>query len=163
MHSARRMRRAAVASIALVLTFCAGGRGPSSTSVPGHGALSVQITPNPVVATNVGGDTYQFPFDVIVRETAGHPVDIDRVSANVVALGGIQVGSDSYDAARIRSLGFSTHVPANGELRYHFDQRRDVSNSIVFNAGVSADIRVDGHDETGTATSATTRVSVTRG
>ena len=156
------MKRTFIAAIALFLSFCGSGRGPGNTSVPGHGALSITVSPNPVVATNVGGDTYQFPFDVILRETGGHPVDVDRVTANVVALGGLQVASETYDANRIRSLGFSTHIPANGQLRYHFDQRREVSNPLLFQ-GVSADIRVDGHDETGTATTAGTRVSVTRG
>ncbi|GAC1432186.1 MAG: hypothetical protein NVSMB68_04640 [Thermoanaerobaculia bacterium] len=156
------MRRVAFLPLALLISFCAGGRGASNTSVPGHGALNIQISPNPVVATKVSGSTYDFPFDVVLRETGGHPVEVDRVSANVVALGGIQVASETYDAARIRSLGFSTHVPPNGELRFHFDQRRDVTNDLLFQ-GVSAEIRVDGHDETGTPTTAVTRVSVVRG
>lgn len=156
------MRRAVLASLALLVSFCAGGRGPSNVSVAGHGALSVQISPNPIVATRVSGSTYDFPFDVVLRETGGHPVDVDRVTANVFALGGIQVASETYDAARIRSLGYSPHIPANGELHYHFDQRRDVTNDLLFQS-VSADIRVEGHDETGTQTTAATRVSVTKG
>lgn len=155
------MKRAALVPLALLLSFCAGSRGPTTTAVAGHGALSIQIQPNPVVAHRVSGTTYDFPFDVVLRETGGHPVEVDQVSANVVALGGIQVASEAYDAAKINSLGFSTHVPANGELHYHFAQRRDVTNDLLFQ-GVSADIRVDGHDETSTTTTASTRVSVTK-
>ncbi len=155
------MRRVALVPFALLVSFCAGGRGPASTSVAGHGALTIQISPNPVVATRIRGSIYDFPFEVVLRETGGHPVDVDRVSANVLALGGIQVASESYDAARIASLGYSTHVPANGEMHYRFDQRRDVTNDLLFQ-GVSAEIRVDGQDETGTPTTAGTRVSVTK-
>ena len=156
------MRRALLVPLALVFSFCAGGRGPSNISVAGHGALNIQISPNPIVAKRVSGSTYEFPFDVVLRETGGHPVDVDRVSANVFALGGIQVATETYDAARIRSLGYSPHIPANGELHYHFAQQRDVTNDLLFQ-GVTADIRVEAHDETGTATTAATRVSVTKG
>ena len=155
------MKPASLIPLALFLSFCAGGRGPSNVSVAGHGALSVQISPNPIVATRVSGSTYDFPFDVVLRETGGHPVDVDRVTANVFALGGIQVASETYDAARIQSLGYSPHIPANGEMHYHFDQRRDVTNELLFQ-GVYADIRVEGHDESGAATTAATRVSVTK-
>ena len=155
------MRRASLLPLALIVSFCAGGRVPSNVSVAGHGALSIQISPNPVIATKVGGSTYDFPFDVVLRETGGHPVDVDRVSANVFALGGIQIAAETYDAARITSLGYSTHIPANGESHEHFDQRRDVTSDLLFQ-GVSADIRVEGHDETGAQTTAATRVSVTK-
>src|SRR5713226_6713156 len=102
------MRRAAFAAFLLLASFCAGGRNIGNTSIAGHGAISIQILPNPVVATKVSGSTYDFPFEVIVRETGGHPVDVSRVTATVYALGGIQIGSESYDATRIAQLGYST-------------------------------------------------------
>lgn len=156
------MRRAFYLLVAVVLSSCAGGRGPSNVSLPGHGALSIQISPNPIVAHKVSGSTYEFAFDVALRETGGHPVDVDRVKADVFALGGIQIASETYDAARIRSLGYSTRINPNSEVRYRFSERREVTNDLLFQA-VSADVRVDGHDETGTATTAATRVSVTKG
>lgn len=158
------MRRlTALIPLLLLASFCAGGRGGNvNTAVPGHGALNVAINPNPIVASRVSGSTFDFPFEVVLRETGGHPVEITRVSANVFALGGIQVGSEAYDAARIRSLGYSTHVPAGGELRYRFSQRRDVPNELLFQ-GVSADIRVEGLDDTGAPTTAGTNVSVRKG
>ncbi|HSP33835.1 MAG TPA: hypothetical protein VLU46_05915 [Thermoanaerobaculia bacterium] len=130
--------------------------------MPGHGAISIAILPNPVVATRVSGTTYDFPFEVVVRETGGHAVDVTNVSATVFGPANIQIGSESYDAAKINSLGYATRVPPNGELHYRFNPRRDVSDDRLFGS-VSADIRVDGHDESGTAASAATRVSVTRG
>ena len=77
----------------------------------------MQIVPNPIVATKVSGNTYDFPFEVVVRETGGHPVDISRVSAEVYALGGIRIAEESYDAAKIRSLGYGTRVAANAVSR----------------------------------------------
>ncbi len=155
------MRGVALVPLALLASFCAGSRGPVSPSATGHGALSIQVNPNPIVATRVQGTVYDFPLEVVLHETGGHGVDIDRVSANVTALGGIQVASESYDAAQIAGMGYPTHLPANGELHYRFDQRRDVTNDLLFQA-VSAKIMVEGHDETSTPTTAATRVSVTR-
>jgi hypothetical protein len=156
------MKRAAILPL-LLLTFCAGGRGSiPSKSVPGHGAIQIQIAPNPIVATKVSGDTYDFPFEVIIRETGGRPVTVSRVSADVLALGGIRVGSESYDAAKITSLGYSTRVPANGELRYRFNPRRSVGDDRLF-GNVSAEIRVEGRDDQGAPASAGTTVTVRRG
>ena len=130
-------------------------------SQPGHGAITVTVSPNPIVAQQVSGSTYEFPFDIIVRETGGHAVTINNVSVNVFAFGGIPVGSDRYDASRISSLGFATIVPPNGELRYHMHPRQSVTDIRLFN-GVSAEVRVDATDDTGVATNATTRVTVRR-
>ena len=154
--------RAGLVSLALLATFCAGGRGSAgNTSVGSHGAITVQILPNPIVATRVSGSMYDFPFEVVLRETGGHPVDLERVTASVFALGGIPVGTETYDAAKIASLGYSARVPANGELRYRLKPRRDVINELLFQ-GVSADIRIDGRDDTGTPAQAATRVTVNR-
>src|SRR5712691_1200349 len=151
-----------VATLALCAMACVTPKTGTmkGTSFPGHGAISLQIVPNPVVATKISGKTYEFPFDVIVRETAGRAVTISRVSADVFAVGGIHVANESYDAARIASLGYSTNVPGNGELRYHFSPRKDVTDDRLF-GGVYAQIRVDAYDETNTPTSATTTVTVT--
>jgi hypothetical protein len=157
------MTRVASAAALLFLLSCAGGRGDGSTALPGHGAIAIQIIPNPIVATKVSGDTYDFPFEVVIRETGGRPVEITRVSAEVYALGGtIRIASESYDATRIRSLGYNTTVPARGEVRYRFSQRRSVPDERLF-GNVSADLRVDARDDTGAATSATTTVTVRRG
>ncbi len=156
------MKRAAFVLFIAVAASCAGRGNLGSTSVPGHGAIAIEVVPNPVVATRVSGNTYDFPFEVVVRETGGKAIDVTSVSATVFALGGIQLGSETYDAAKINQLGYSTHVPANGELRYRFNQRREVTDSRLFQ-GVSADIRAEARDDTGTPTTAETRVSVRQG
>jgi hypothetical protein len=155
------MKRFAILALALLPLACATPRGGTSksTSTPGHGAIKLTITPNPVVATNVGGNTYEFPFDVVIRETGGHPVTIERVTANVFAAGGIPVASESYDAAKIQSLGFATAIQAKGEIHYHFAPRKDVADERLFTS-VYGDIRVEGIDDNGARTSTTTTITL---
>lgn len=159
MISARNLLALLIAAV--VVAGCAGGGGTSSRSQPGHGAISLQIVPNPIIATRVSGETYDFPFEVVIRETGGRPVDITRVSADVYALGGIRIADESYDAEKIRSLGYSTSIPANGEARYRFAPRRSVPDDRLFSS-VSATLRVEARDDTGAATSAQTEVTVRR-
>ena len=155
------MKKALLLPAVLLAAFCAGARTTPPTAVPGHGAIRIEIVPNPIVATKVSGDTYDFPFEVVVREVGGRTVDVTRVSADVYALGGIRIANESYDAARINSLGFATRVPANGELRYRFSQRREVPDDRLF-GGVTAEIRVQARDDTGTAATDSTTVTVRR-
>ena len=157
------MKKLSFVAIALTLIACATpNSGTSRTNAqPGHGAISLSVQPNPIVAHKVGGTTYEFPFDVSVRETGGRAVTINSVSVDVYALGGMRVGSDTYDAARIAALGYPTNIPGNGELRYHLAPRKDVSDDRLF-GGVYGEVRVSAADETATPATATTRVTVTR-
>lgn len=150
-------------SLFLVLAGCSSS-GPTSTSsaTPGAGAVSIEIIPNPIVARAVAGSNqYDFPFEVVVRETGGRPVTVTRVSADLFAMGGLKVGNESWDADRIRSMGYGVDIPARGELRYRFNPRREVPDERLF-GGVRAELRVDARDDTGATTSASTVVTVTR-
>jgi len=71
------------------------------------------------------------------------------------------VANESYDAARIRSLGFQTAIPPNGELRYRFTPRETVTDDRLF-GGVEAQLTAEATDDTGTATTAKTTVTVTK-
>jgi hypothetical protein len=145
----------------LSLVACNGAQS-GVTSVPGAGAVSIAIVPNPIVATRVDGSMYEFPFEVVVRETGGRPITVTRVTAEVFAPGGISLGRETWDADRIRSLGFAVTVNPNGELRYRFAPRRDVPDDRLFGS-VRAELKVDAVDDQGTPTSAATVVTVTRG
>jgi hypothetical protein len=154
------MKNFAILSV-LLLAACNNGPSSGVTSVPGHGAISVRVEPNPIVAKQVSGGTYDFPFEVIVRETGGRAVNISRVSVNVVFAGGISVGSESWNASEIRAMG---HDPALGPLserRFRFNPRKEVPDDRLF-GGVTAELRVEGTDDTGTPTNATTSVTVRR-
>jgi len=156
------MRHLAILSgVLIALTACQSGSPDGVTSVPGHGAVAIQIVPNPIVATSVSGKTYEFPFEVVVRETGGRPVNVTRVSATVVAPGGITLARESWDAERIRSMGYSTSLNPFGEARYRFTPRREVPDERLF-GGVAAELKLDAVDDTGQVASATTRVTITR-
>lgn len=159
------MRRLALLPI-LLLAFCTSGNGGTGVRQPpdlppGQGAISIEIVPNPILATKVSGDMYEFPFEVVVRETGGQSVNIERVSADVLALGALRVAQENYDAARIRALGYETSIPANGTLRYTFRPRKEVTDDRLFGS-VSADIRADGRDANGASVTATTTVTIRR-
>ena len=146
-----------------LVTACATPRAGASrsSSQPGHGAVSMQIVPNPIVATPVSGSTYDFPFDVVVRETGGHPLTVRQIVLDVFAFGGLKVASESYDAARISALGYPTTIPANGDLRYHLAPRKEVSDDRLFGS-VTGQVRIEATDDSGAPTNASTTVTVTR-
>jgi hypothetical protein len=153
-------------NLALSLTLLAAlaaCQGPQSgvTSVPGHGAVAVEVIPNPIVAKQVSGNTYDFPFEVVVRETGGRATTIQRVTANVFLSGGLSLARESWDAERIRSMGYNTTLGPSSEVRYRFTPRKDVPDERLF-GGVSAELKVEATDDTGAATEATTIVTVRR-
>jgi hypothetical protein len=151
----------------LALLFCltalaaCNGAQSGVTSVPGHGAVTISVEPNPIVATHVSGDTYDFPFDVVVRETGGRQVTVNRVTATVYGPANLKLADESWDSARIRSMGYDVTVGPNRELRYHFAPRKSVPDDRLF-GGIEAELKVEGVDDTGTATTASTKVTVRR-
>lgn len=155
------MKNVALVCCLLAAVACSQGTQDRPATVPGQGAVAIQIVPNPIVARQVSGDTYDFPFEVIVRETGGRAVQIQRVTATVRGPGGFALANESWDAERIRSMGYDTRVGANGELRYRFSPRKSVPDDRLF-GGVSADLRVEAIDEGANPTTASTNVTVTR-
>src|ERR1700759_2571898 len=81
------VKRILAASLVAFSFACATARTPAIPPAE-HGAVTIEIIPNPVVARHLDGNTYEFPFEVVVRETGGHPVSVARVHAEVYALGG---------------------------------------------------------------------------
>jgi hypothetical protein len=156
-------QRLGLAVISLVAAFCSGGGGGNSQPVvsPGRAALEIFVEPNPIVATKVSGNTYDFPFAIGIRERGGVPVEIQRVGIEVLTLGTISVYERTYGREEIVRLGYPTAVNANGEIRYRFTPRKEVPDDRLFGA-VTADLWVEGTDAGGDQIRATTRVTVTR-
>ncbi len=157
------MKRLLLIPIALTLSFCASSNdSPIPIQAPvGRGSITIDIIPNPIVATRVNDETYDFPFEVVVRETGGRDVEIERVTADVRALGAIPVADESYDAAKIRSLGYATRIPANSEVRYRFTPRKEVPDDRLFGS-VSAELRAIAHDDSGAPANASVTVTIRR-
>ncbi|HEX6096035.1 MAG TPA: hypothetical protein VF432_06920 [Thermoanaerobaculia bacterium] len=155
------LRRIALALSLAALAACGGGPQTAPTAIPGRGALAVSVVPNPIRATLVSGTTYDFAFEVIVRETGGRPVNVTDVTATVQLPGGFTVARESYDAGRIQALGYATTIPANGERRYRFAPRKEVPDERLF-GGVSARLTVEGSDDMSAPVTASTTVTVER-
>lgn len=148
-----------------LLSFACGGASSSSSTqpatTPGRAALSIRVEPNPIVARQVRGETYEFPFTVSIRESNGVAVNIDRVSVNVRALGTITVYEEAYGATDIARLGYPTALAGGAELRYAFKPQKEVPDDRLF-GGVTADLRVEGTDANGNRVTANTDVTVSR-
>src|SRR5260370_41905460 len=101
------MKRVAILPLLLSLAFCQTSQPGSgrTVSLPGHGAISIQIVPNPIVAIPAGGNSYDFPVDVIVRETGGRGVTVNRVTAPVYGPAGIKIPEQTPDAEQIQDPG----------------------------------------------------------
>ncbi len=157
------MKRLALIALVCLPLACASQRPGTnkSTATPGRGEIKLTITPSAVVAANVSGSTYDFPFDAVVKETGGHPVTIDRVTASVYAGGGIPVATESFDAAKIKSLGFATSIQAKHEIHYHFVPRMEVTDDHLFSR-IYGDVRVEGLDDNGARVSSTATITVTK-
>jgi len=159
------IRSIAILAAISILNACSSTRSDGtmttpSTTVPLHGAISITVTPNPIVAHPAGGDLYLFPFELSARETGGRDVHIDRVTLDVYALGAIRVYSESYDAAKIAALGYPTSITAGSVARYRLPPRQRADERLF--GGVSGELRVDGTDAAGNPVTARTTVTVTR-
>jgi len=152
------MRKLAL-SLTLLLAFAGCGGSTGVSSMPGHGAIAIEVIPNPIVAINTSGDTYDLPFVVVIRETGGRPVTVQHVTATVFLGGGFQLGREAWDANQIRALGYNTTLAPNSETRYKFSPRKAVPDDRVF-GGLSAELEVVAIDDTGMETSARTKVTV---
>lgn len=133
-----------------------------SPPAPKPARLTLRVTPNPIVAAPLDGDRYQFDFELEIREEGGSAVTIDRVSADVVAFGGLRIASRKMDAAEIARRGYATRVEANRAVRYAFSQKHDVPDDRLLEA-VKAELLIEGTDALGNRTTARATVGVVRG
>jgi hypothetical protein len=148
--------------LALVgLSACTSGGGGSTPVVTGHGALSISVSPNPIIARKVSGSIYDFPFTLVVREVGGLAVRIDSVSIDVDVLGGLRIYSQSFDAAELTRRNLPTYLGTGAELRYQFKPRRDVTDDRLFSS-VSAELTIRATDAAGAAVTARSTVTVQR-
>lgn len=142
--------------LALLLAgACASGGSDRSSNA----AASIQIDPNPIIATQLSDGRWEFPFTVGIRENAGVGFRIDQVSAEVIAFGGVRVHQQVMDAAEIARLGYPTEIRANGLIELPFRPVRNVPDASLFQ-NVSAVVSLRGTDQNGNTVSASQTVRV---
>ena len=151
----------ALCTIALLLAFSCSSSRNLEPARNQSGAIAINIIPNPIIATHVSGNTYDFAFVASIREINGVNVNVDRISVDVTALGAISVYKESMDAEQIAAMGYPRAIGAGGELRYDFHQRKNVPDERLF-GNVRALLTVDGTDAKGNHVSAQTTVTVRR-
>lgn len=155
--------RAAAGALALAAALLSGACATAPPPPPPEPArLTLRVTPNPIVATPLDGDRYQFDFELEIREEGGTDVTIDRVSADVVAFGGLRIASRKMDAAEIARRGYATSVDARRSVRYAFSQKHDVPDDRLLES-VKAELLIEGTDALGNRTTARATVGVVRG
>ena len=144
----------------LLVAGCSGNN--DTPTAPGRGALALTVNPNPILAKKVAGTsgTYDFPFEIVLRETGGQTVTVTALRVDVKTLG-VRVLTKTYDATYLRDQNYSPVIPAGGTVRYAFAPREDAPDSI-FSTNVEADLQVEGVDDKGNAVRQTKTVSVTR-
>ncbi len=158
----RRPRQRLIAALALVVTALAAACASAPPPLPTPGRLSLRVTPNPIVATPLDGDRYQFDFELEIREEGGSDVAIDRVSADVLAFGGLRIASRKMNAAEIERRGYATKVAAGHVVHYAISQKHDVPDDRLLDA-VKAELLIEGTDELGNRTTSRATVGVVRG
>jgi len=154
--------RIAASAVAFVAALLAGACATAPPPSVQPGRLTLRVTPNPIVATPLDGDRYQFDFELEIREEGGSDVVIDRVSADVLAFGGLRIASRKMNAAEIERRGYPTSVGARRSIRYPFSQKHDVPDDRLLDA-VKAELLIEGTDALGNRTTARATVGVLRG
>jgi hypothetical protein len=153
------MLRVLLLSMPLLLSACSDADTPVTRAVsePGHGRVSVAVEPNPIVAKRISDDLIGLPFDVVVTETAGVPVDVQKLVLNV-SLAGASVYSLTFTAEDLRKAGQSTTVPGSGSVRFAFHPKTRKDDRILGSA--SGEVTVVAVDGTSALALAATGVSV---
>ncbi len=106
---------------ALALVGCGGDSSPTrSTPVPAatpdppRSALSMTVSPNPVIATPSGDSSFPFAarFNVIVRETAGLACNINRINVSLAGSGSVL----EWNPGDITRMAGTNFIAASGSL-----------------------------------------------
>lgn len=145
-------------AVATLATACA----TAPQAPPSPGRLTVRVTPNPIVATPLEGEKFRFDFELEIREAGGSDVSIDRVSAEVLAFGGLRIAGRTMNADEIERRGFATKVRGGDAIHYSFSQKHDVPDERLLGA-VKAELLIEGTDALGNKTTARATVGVIRG
>ena len=114
-------------AVLLLVSACAGVV-PESVSVPARGQIELEIQPNPVLARRVEGETWTFPFEVVLREAGGVDIEIEEIRA-AVTIAGVAVFTQVVDPEEAERRGYDMTLEAGGVLHARFSPTRRVPDS----------------------------------
>src|SRR5512142_2378246 len=100
--------------LALLLSACSS----LETEKPAvlKGQLVLEVDPNPIVATRVSDKTWEFPFDIVMREAGGVDLQIESFTIDVYVLGAIHVFSAPSEGSAITQKVYPDRIEA-GQFR----------------------------------------------
>ena len=76
-----------------------------------RGSLQVDVYPNPIIALPVGGNVFDFPFEVTLRELGGSDIEIDRIRVEV-RMRGVPIFTQVFDETELTRRGYPSRIPA---------------------------------------------------
>ncbi len=151
------MRSAIRVALALLLVGC--HLGPQERVVPLRGHLVLEVEPNPIVATPLGGDLYELKFDIIMREQGGAGVRIENFTVDAIAFRTVTVQSQTFPGTYITERGYPARVEAGKYLRFSFVKRWHLPTTFL-RSGASARVTTRTVDDNGLRDVTETRVGV---
>ena len=142
-----------------VLIFAACAAIPKESIAPMRGRLELEVEPNPIVATPVGGNWYELKFDIIMREAGGVDVRIEDFTVDALALKAIPVRSQTFPAKFITDRGYPADIRSGKFLRFAFTRRWPLPTELLL-TGAAARITARTIDANGARGETTIRVGV---
>jgi hypothetical protein len=142
-----------------VLIFCGCAAIPKESVAQLRGRLDLDVEPNPIVATPLGGNFYELKFDIIMREAGGVDVTIQDFTVDALALKRIPVRSQTYPASYITDRGYPASIRAGKYLRFAFTRRWPLPTELLM-SGAAARVTARTIDANGVRGETTVRVGV---
>ncbi len=151
------MRRWATVG-ALILVGCSVV--PKESVAPLRGRLELEVEPNPIIATPLGGNWYELNFDIIMREAGGVDVRIEDFTVDALVMKSITVRSQTFPATFITDRGYPSSIRAGKYLQFSFTRRWPLPTELLF-SGAAARVTARTIDANGARGEAIVRVGVT--
>lgn len=142
-----------------VLIFSACAAIPKENVAVLKGRLELEVEPNPIVATPLGGNLYDLKFDIIMREAGGVDVRIEDFTVDALALKAIPIRSQTFPAKFITDRGYPDAIGAGKFLRFGFTRRWPLPTELLM-TGAAARITARTIDANGARGETTIRVGV---
>lgn len=142
----------------MTMLGCSGGA-PEPATNPIRGRLEAEVLPNPVVAVATGEGSWQFPFEVVLRESGGVEIEIEAIRIRVT-VAGIPVSRQLWDSEEIRRRGYGTVLPPGGMLQYAFTPVRAVANAPLLEVA-RGEVEIEVVDRLGNRSSTVVTIGVT--